>query len=420
MRAGVLVVVAALAVACLAGSASGDRRTAGHRADTQISAAELALMPLSLSDLGPSAAKLPLSHDSGVHTNTAAAQDTNTATTAATFSRLGRLTGYELDYSDPALAALASGHGLTEISTEVSVFRDASAASAGLAFERKDDLTVAPLRSPLLSLTASTFSVAKVGDASFGLDVVARPIGIGALYDTGVAFRLGSMVATVAITGAAPDGLDPLALSLGRKLAARMKGVLTGKVGGTPVALLPKLKAGPPAHGPDLSKLTIGPSDLAGAKTTHQGYSVDNDLHPLSEFDRELSPAGSFAFIEATTALFGSASQARITSALLIDTLASKQALDQTLGPDFGGVRVKSIDSKVLRATGAPTALLVTLHLVSGEDVSISFEAVHVGKIMELLAVFGAPGKTLGQGALANLATTAGNRLDGHSTGPVA
>jgi hypothetical protein len=199
-----------------------------------------------------------------------------------------------------------------------------------------------------------------------------------------------------------------------------MRGVVSRKIGGTPVALPPRLKAGPAAHGPDLSKLTLGPSDLTGSKTTHQGYSVDNDLHPVSEFERELSPAGPFAFIEATSALFASSSQARITSSLLIDTLASQQALKQTLGPEFGGIRITSLDSKPVRIGGASAALLVTLHLASGQNVSLSFEAVHAGKTMELLAVFAAPGKALGQNAIANLATTAGKRLEGHSTGLVA
>ncbi len=378
--------------------------------------AQLALMPLPLSSLGPAASALPLSPDSGVQSNSAAASNTNKLTTAKTFARLGRITGYQLDYSDPTFAALGAGHGLIDVDTEVDLYKSPTSASAGLAFKQKDDLSVQGLRSSMLGVTASIFAPAKVGESRYGLNGVLKPVGIGSLYACDVNFQEGSLVASVSITAADPTGIQAVAASLAARLDARIAAVRSGKVAGAPVPLPAKAKAGRPPHGPDLAKLTLGPADLGTAKVTHQGYELDNDLKPVSEYVRRMSPAGAFAFLESEVALFHTPAQARFTAALLIDTLASKQALRQSLGTNFGGVPVTNIIAKPVRIEGSdqPYALLITMKLANGTSFSAAFTAVHVDKAMEFMTVFATPGQTLHTAPIANVVKAAAKRLSGH------
>lgn len=401
-----MIVLTGLALAVSAGGASGQGPVTGAR---------LALMPLPLGSLDPAARALPLSPDSGVQSNSDAASNTNARTTAQTFVRLGRLSGYSLDYSDPGAGAISKGHGLIEVNSEVDLYRDAKSVAGGLEFMQKDDLNVAGLRSPLLSLRASTFAPAGMHGPAFGLNGVSLPTGVGSLYSSQIMFEAGSLLAEVSVTGADAEGLQAMAQTLAAKLRGRIAAVLTGKITGPAIALPPVSKAGPPSHGPDLAKLAIEPGDLGSGTVTHQAYQLDNDLHPVSEYLRRMEPAGAFGFIESEVTLFLTAAQAKVTSALLIDTLASKAALAQTLGSDFGGVHITSIDAKPVKLGGAdqPSALLITMHLQNGSSFVVAFAAVHVGKTMEFMTVFGPQGKPVEVSALANLAKVAASRLGG-------
>jgi hypothetical protein len=351
-----------------------------------------------------------------VQSNAAQAADTNALTTAATFTRLGRLTGYQLDYLDPAAGAVARGKGLVEVASEVELYRSSRAAIAGLAFRRRDDGDVAALRSSMLEITSSRFSPPRVGQGAYGVNSVDRPSGIGTLYESEVTFRHGALIGSVEITSAGRAGAQALAAKLAGKLDARIAAALAGKMHGVPVPLPKRPKAGRAPNGPDLSKLTVGPTDLGSGKVVQQGYEVDNDLMPVSEFVRQMSPAGTFAFIETEVALFATEGQAKFTAALLIDTLASKQALREALGTNFGGVRVTKLTPTPVRLGGsaAPNGLLVKLNLANGAQFTAAFAAVSSGRKMEFLTVFAGVGQELGTGSLQNLFRIASGRLAGH------
>ena len=125
-----LLLLAAATALVVAGGASAAERS--------VSRASLALMPLAKPALGKEAFALPLDRDSGVQTNADAARNATGHVTAAQLTRLGRLTGYELDYNDAAGHALAARKGLLEVSTGVELYGSASAARNGLAFWRAD------------------------------------------------------------------------------------------------------------------------------------------------------------------------------------------------------------------------------------------------------------------------------------------
>ena len=72
---------------------------------------QMALMPLPKQSLGARAIALPLDPSSGIVTNADAADDASPGVTTATFERLGRITGYTLDYNDAAGKALTKVTG---------------------------------------------------------------------------------------------------------------------------------------------------------------------------------------------------------------------------------------------------------------------------------------------------------------------
>src|SRR5439155_5803635 len=135
--------------------------------------------------------------------------------------------------------------------------------------------------------------------------------------------RRGGLLGGVSVSAAQKDGVRSLASRLAFKLRRRIGLVLAGKVGGPPVPLPGRAKAGPPPNGLDLSALALRPSDVGRAKVSHQGYKLDTDLNPISEYERELSPAGEFGYLQEEVALFHSPTEASYTFGILGEGLSS-------------------------------------------------------------------------------------------------
>jgi hypothetical protein len=85
----------------------------------------LQLIPLPKSTLGSAARGLALAQDSGVVADSAVPPG---------FKKLGRVTGYGLDYGDP----YRGGTGITAVATGTSEYRTARGAKRGLALGRSD------------------------------------------------------------------------------------------------------------------------------------------------------------------------------------------------------------------------------------------------------------------------------------------
>lgn len=379
-------------------------------------------MPLPLSSLGPAAAGLPLDQDSGAITNATAAEQANQPVTAAALARLGRTGGYMLDYNDLAARALAKGHGLLGVTTEVDAYRNQASAGAGLEFVRKDFSRVTVARSPLLRVTMTRFSPARAGDSGYGLLGELTPENAPTVYAANVAFRHGSLVGSVTVTAADPDGLVAFARSLARRLDLRVTAVLRGSLQQRPVALPAKPKAGPPPRGPDLSKLALGAADFPSSKIVHQGYQVDTDLEPISEYDRQMAPAGTFADLDSQVALFRSPVDARYSSALVMAGIAAPSELKQQFGGTFGGVAVKAVSARpvAVKAGDGAQAVVVTIELANGVALEGVFVSVRVGSTVGLTTAFAPLGQKVGPRAVANVVTTVANRLERRSAAPVA
>jgi hypothetical protein len=407
---------AALLAAALAGALAAE--AAGARPADR---AALALMPLPKASLGAGAAALPLDRDSGVVSNADAARNATQTVTAKSLERLGRITGYTLDYNDAGAAALGKGHGLLEVQTSVELYTSPPAAARGLAFWRRDDADAAAFRTSGVRFTLKPFDPGRLGAARFAYDGTVRVKGKRPIYGIDVQFRTGRLLADVSVSSADHAGARPLATSLARKLQHRIAAVLAGKVAGPPVPVPGKAKAGPPPHGPELSTLALRPADLGAGKIVRQRYQLDRDLSPISEYDREMSPGGAFAYLDEEVALFHSPTEASYTLRFLAEAMASKE-LVLRFG-DLQGSQIASFEPKrvAVRAGDEAQAVIATVKLKDGRVLDEGFVILRFGSTTEFISVGTPAGGRILPSAMEQLASIAADRVSrGLHRAPVA
>jgi hypothetical protein len=377
-----------------------------------ITNARLALMPLPKAALGPDAIALPLDPDSGVKTNAQAASDAFGHVTGADLARLGRLSGYDLDYNDAAGKALVAGKGLLEVETGVELYRDETAAAHGLAFWRKDTMRATSLHTPGLSMTTATFPVSGLGPSTFAFSATLKLKGKRPFYGAEILFQVGRLLAAVSVSGAQEADPRPLARSLAPQLKDRIALVLAGKISGPPVPLPGKAKAGPPPNGLDLSALALRPSDLGRANLLHQGYRLDTDLNPISEYERELAPAGNFAHFQEQVALFHSPTEATYTFGVVAELLSSDLAMKTIIGADKtpGLKSWAAMPVPAVHAGDEAHAVIAQLGGSSGITGYAGFVIVRVGSTTEFVIVVAPAALPIQAGALRRLATQAADR----------
>jgi hypothetical protein len=270
-------------------------------AAASVPASKLAIMVLPKAALGPAGSSLRLDRSSsGVQDNAASADDSiDPHDTASSLARAGRITGYELGYSDPSLAALQRGAGLLEIDTEVDLYTQPSAVSAAMAkdlsdFRRYEGKVVDGVK--LRKVEA--FDVPRLGDAVFGRRLALSFNG-KRVWVTGVEFRLGALEGSAVVTRADGSDVSRQTIALAQALEGRMRGVLAGTVSGTPVpipggAAPAKPPATRPKGAPDLSRAVLGTSDLpAGTRTTRSEYVRNKDA--VATYEREFDLSGKLA-----------------------------------------------------------------------------------------------------------------------------
>jgi hypothetical protein len=256
---------------------------------------KLSLIPLPKAALGSSAHGLALAHDSGVISNTAAANRTADAS-PGTFKKIGRVTGYALDYG----SAYSGAAGITDVRTTIEQYKTSAGAKRGLAFWRKEDAQLSALDNPAFSIANVFVKVPAVGKkrvadlASFSASNIA-PV---SSLDERVAD--GRYVLEVTVSAGTASAAKALAPKLAKKLDVRLRLALKGRLHAKPVKL-PKQKAGPPTGGPDLSAMALRTSDLSGAATVvGEGYGVAPtvldfvDLTASSDYSLLMLPAGPF------------------------------------------------------------------------------------------------------------------------------
>jgi len=278
-RAALAVVLAAFLLA----SAAGARGSAVPRS-------RLAIMVLPQSAYGPSAGGLDVHLGSGVQDNAAAADDTLDPTdSAARLGVAGRITGYKLGYDDLSMRSFVRGSGVVELTSSVDLFRSAGAADAYVARQLAD---ARRLRGKYLGAgealeSSGTFAVSAIGDGAVGLHEHIR-LGHGTLDTRLVAFRVGPLLATVAITRGDAKRTDQAAIALARLLETRVHAAEAGNLNANPVAVPQIGRPGvAPAGGPALGPMALTGADVApGARVARQGYVAD--INTLATYEREL------------------------------------------------------------------------------------------------------------------------------------
>jgi hypothetical protein len=287
-----LLVGAALVAAVLvpAASASG-----AHRVN-------LALVPLPKSVIGSAAHGFTVAPTSGVLSNTAVAASTPDGT-AATFRKLGRQTGYVLEYGD----AFTGAPGITDVHTGIERYKTARDARRGLAFWQKEDSKLAALDQPGFAVTNVLVHVPAVGKKRFAYLTSYSASNIAPVSGLDEQVLDGRYILDVIVTAGTPAAAKALTPKLAKKLDVRLRLALKGRLHGKPVKLV-KLKAGPPPGGPDLSLLALAASDLVGQVTLDKAYVVDPAA--VSDYSVFMLPAGQFDALDQEIEWYPSANEA--------------------------------------------------------------------------------------------------------------
>lgn len=273
--------LALLVVVVSAGSAVG--------APTRGAAVRLALLPLQKAQLGSTVGSLELAQDSGIVSDSEAAAMSFTGT-PKTFAKLGRITGYALDYGD----SLSGGAGVTEVWSSGDKYKNAADAAKGLAFWRGDDPLVTLVSKAGFVVKNKRMKVPAVGASRYAYLTTWNVPNTAPLAEANERFVDGRYVLDVSVFAGTAATATALAPRLAKRLDRRLRLLLGRRLRGKPVKLPPQLQAGPPVGGPDLEALTVQPSDLTGQVTVQdQGYDVDPAA--LSDYNLDMRPAGPFS-----------------------------------------------------------------------------------------------------------------------------
>lgn len=271
---------------------------------------KMAIVPLPKSSIGSVVRPLQLSHFSGVVSNAAAA-DRSLSGSAKLFKKLGRVSGYLLDYG----VAASGGAGVTAVLTSVEQYKTSAAAKRGLAFWKMDDsLYRRLLNHGSFGVKNNVFKVRAVGQARFAYFrsyMAANNVPNFAPFSTvDEWFREGKYVLQVQVSASTAAAAKALAPKLAARLDARLKLALKGRLHGQPVKLPPPLKAGPPADGPDLSALALTTTDLSVGAATVVGQDYSTDPKLISDYELAMAPAWRFDVLAQRVEWYATANQA--------------------------------------------------------------------------------------------------------------
>ena len=290
MRKALFLAVLAAAVFVSAAAASSPRHV------------KLALVPLPKSVLGPGASAFAVAYNSGPVSNASAASHTSDAT-KGTFTKLGRVNGYALEYGNAFTGAV----GLTDVHTNVEQYKTKADARRGLAFWKKEDSELGRLNHPGFSVLNVQVKVPTVGSRHFAYLTTYSAANIAPVSGIDEQFVEGRYVLEVIATAGTPSIATALAPTLAKKLDARLKLALRGRLHAKAVHV-PKLKAGPPAGGPDLTKLALKATDLAGKVSADKVFLVDPAA--ISDYSVLMLPAGPFDVLDQEIEWYPAANEA--------------------------------------------------------------------------------------------------------------
>lgn len=311
VRAGLLVSLVSVAVLVPAASAG------------PASQPKLTLVPLPKSALGSAGHALPLARDSGVVSNAKAASQSSSNVTARKLTRLGRVSGYLLDYGNP----FGGGAGIREIETEIDWYRSAADAHNALEFWRREELNVAELKKIGLVVSFARLRPSGMPGPHWVYATRGAIKGLEPLQSVDSEFQYGRYLLDVSVAGDSNEDSARLVPALARKLYQRMRLVLAGHLRTGAVKLPTPLRPGPPPHGPKPESLKLTPADVGGsASVVRKAYSKPEsslDENALSVYDQTLTSSGQFRFVTQELLVGGNQLEAQYFGAIAVGAFSA-------------------------------------------------------------------------------------------------
>jgi hypothetical protein len=304
---------------------------ASARGATQV---KLALVPLPTSALGAAGSSLPLARDSGVTSNAKEASNSTGGVTAKKLKRLGRVSGYMLDYGNE----FGDAAGITQIQTEVEQYRTTAEARAGLEFWRRQELDNAFVKRLGIDLTVKKLGLSGIPGPHW---VYAGTFAIQKLppvHGVDAELQDGHYLLDVTVSAGSTAAASQLVPRIARSLHQRLQLALSGHLHGKPVALPRPLKPGPPPHGPKPAALVLRKTDLGSATIVHQGYLSPKsafDPNALSVYDLAMAPAGSFALMSQQMIVGASALEVQYYGAIALASVVAGAGKGKTTPVDL-------------------------------------------------------------------------------------
>ena len=252
---------------------------------------ELALVPLPKSALGAAGRALPLARDSGVTSNAKEASNASGNVTAKTLKRLGRVSGYMLDYGN----TLGDSAGIRQIQTEIEQYRTAGDARNGLAFWRRQELGNTSLKKLGIDFVVTKLGLPGIPGSHWVYGATVSIKGLEPIHGVDAEIQDGQYLLDVTVSAGSSAAAAQLVPKVARAFRGRLQLALAGHLHGKRVALPQPLKPGPPAHGPKPAALVLKKADLGSATVVHKGYvSPTNGFDPnaLSVYDLTMGAGG--------------------------------------------------------------------------------------------------------------------------------
>lgn len=316
---------------------------------------KLALLPLPRTELGAAGRSLSLAPDSGADSNAHAASQTTGNVTAARLRRLGRISGYLLDYGTP----FSDSAAVSEIQSEVEQYRTAAAARKSLGFWRKQELDDRALKAFGLDVSFKKVALPHAPGPYWAYFNIGRIHGLEPVYAVDAEFVAGAYLLDVSVAAGSPGAAKRLAPVIVQKLDRRFRLAQRGRLHGKPVKLQ-RRKPGPPPHGPKPSQVVLTRADAGSPATIrHAGYvSPRNafDEYSISAYDLAIAPAGSYAALEQEVSVASSALEVRYFSALAAGALAQAGGGGAATKVDLTSVGDNAVGELVQPSAGGTSA----------------------------------------------------------------
>lgn len=345
---------ATLALAVTAGTAAAAPTAT---APGVVPLAKLALMPLSLADIGPSAAGLAVQPSSGRYANDAAVEDDDFGIVPKQVLA-GRATGYRLHYDDPTGGRFRQSEALYDVRFGIGAYRTAAGAERGV------DVEVATYRGAAgVDLGAFdvgvTASQVRPGAAEVAMSVKAP--GFPRQWAVLVVMPVGTLALSVEASGSSRALVQREVRRLAGLFVQRAEDVLAGaKI--TQPARIPARPKAARNGGPDLARLTVAPGDLGEGSVEKQGYEVPDET-ALAEYERSIDLGGEGGYEANTTVYRGEAQAAFVAGAgaVLLGSARFYEAFG--IAQSIGATSIRTTKLPALRAGDFATSSLLSFRI---------------------------------------------------------